>query len=111
MNSAAPWIQGANRQPQAALAQPVSDSVQCRSFGVRSSQYFPVILWARPYEAWVCRTILGEPVVPVQYHLGSAGRAARAVEQQVVVGPGPDRLDVARGGGDGGLVAHAAVEV
>ena len=41
----APLDQGANTLDQADLAQPVSEIFQCRSPGVRSSQYSPVKRW------------------------------------------------------------------
>ena len=50
--------------PQAALAQPVSENVQCRSAGVRSCQKRAVISWPAPIEACVWSTILGAATVP-----------------------------------------------
>ena len=44
-NSAAPMFHGAKKDVHAALAQPVSASVQCRSSGPLSSQKRPVIVW------------------------------------------------------------------
>ncbi len=60
--------------PQAALAQPVSENVQCRSAGVRSCQKRAVISWPAPIEACVCSTIFGR-----------SDRAGREVEEQRVV--------------------------
>ena len=64
MKMAAPMFQGAKKHVQAAWAQPVSEMVQCRSSGPLSSQNLPVMTWPMGYEACVCSTILGCPVVP-----------------------------------------------